>query len=123
MFVRRVWRKGMVREATMRKIRCLKGRLNERNSVLSTNHPTNWLPAGRPFLACIEAMLERVTIMASTINPICVPTIVLENPSLALPVDPPRAGEARRLVSNRRYKIPTKAIRKPPSNLGTWCQS
>ena len=65
----------------------------------------------------MEAMLDLVTIMASMISPIWVPRIVLEKLSLAVGVESPLAGEARRLVSKRRYRMPTNAMRKPPSNL------
>lgn len=41
--------------------------------VLNTSHPTTWLPRGRPLLACKEAMLDRVTTMASRIRPIWTP--------------------------------------------------
>lgn len=38
--------------------------------VLRIVHPTTWLPNGRPILACSDATLDRVTIMASMIKPI-----------------------------------------------------
>lgn len=47
--------------------------------VLNTSHPTPWLPRGRPRLACKEAMLDRVTIMASRIKPIWTPKMLWDN--------------------------------------------
>lgn len=38
--------------------------------VLKIVHPTIWLPSGKPALACSDATLDRVTIMASMIKPI-----------------------------------------------------
>ena len=37
--------------------------------ILKIVHPTTWLPNGRPILACSDATLDRVTIMASMIKP------------------------------------------------------
>lgn len=40
----------------------------ERDAI-KINHPTTWLPNGRPILACSDATLDRVTTMANMIKP------------------------------------------------------
>lgn len=37
--------------------------------ILKIVHPITWFPNGRPVLACSDATLDRVTIMASKIKP------------------------------------------------------
>lgn len=57
--------------------------------------------------------------MASMIRPICVPSMFLDNPSARGDDSSLVAVEEAEsmLFSKRRYKRPTEAIRKPPSNL------
>lgn len=49
-----------------------------------TNHPTTWLPKGKPSLACKEATLDLVTTIASRMSPIYEPLISKSNPNHGL---------------------------------------
>ena len=83
--------------------------------ILSIIHPTTWLPNGKPILACSDATLDRVTIMANMIKPICTPSRVAERPSSEVCLEP--AVEERMLFSKRIYSTPTRTINNPPASL------
>ena len=83
--------------------------------ILSIIHPTTWLPNGKPNLACSDATLDRVTIMANMIKPICTPSRVAEIPSSEACLEP--AVEERMLFSKRIYSTPTRTIKAPPASL------
>ena len=83
--------------------------------VLSIIHPTTWLPNGKPNLACSDATLDRVTIMANIIKPTCTPSRVAERLSSEACLEP--AVEERMLFSKRIYSTPTSTINDPPARL------
>ena len=83
--------------------------------ILSIIHPTTWLPNGKPILACSDATLDRVTIMANIIKPTCTPSRVAERPSSEACLEP--AVEERMLFSKRIYSTPTRIINDPPASL------
>ena len=87
----------------------------DRICVLSIIQPTTWLPNGKPILACSDATLDRVTIIANMIKPICTPSRVAERPSSEACLEP--AVEERMLFSKRIYSTPTRTIRSPPASL------
>ena len=83
--------------------------------IPSIIHPTTWLPKGKPILACSDATLDRVTIMANMIKPICTPSRVAGRPSSEACLEP-AVGE-RMLFSKRIYSTPIRTIRNPPASL------
>lgn len=83
--------------------------------ILSIIHPTTWLPKGKPILACSDATLDRVTIMAKMIKPICTPSRVAERLSSEADLEP--TVEERMLFSKRIYSTPTRTIKNPPASL------
>ena len=83
--------------------------------ILKIVQPITWLPNGRPVLACRDATLDRVTIMASMIKPTWIPSRVADRPSSEASL-PPVVAE-RMLFSKRMYNTPTSTIRKPPVSL------
>ena len=78
-------------------------------------HPTTWLPKGKPILACSDATLDRVTIMANIIKPIWTPSRVAERPSSEACSE--AVVEERMLSWKRIYKTPTRTISRPPASL------
>lgn len=80
-------------------------------------HPTIWLPRGRPWFACKDSALDRVTRIASRVMPIWTPTIVLET-WFGDEGFPERPKSERTKSSMIRYKTPTITINAPPITLG-----